>query len=91
MFDTLLRNIYYRLNALRYHCPSKRIYVNNTAKIKKNTYIEGPNKIGANSYISGTIGGYSYIGENCKLGKVSIGRFCSISPNVKVIAGDHPV
>ena len=41
--------------------------------------------------MSGYIGAYSYIGDDCRLGKVKIGKFCSISPNVKVVTGNHPI
>ncbi len=53
------------------------------------TEFEGYNKIGANTFFAGKIGRCSYMGSNCEI-NASIGRYCSIAPNVKVVAGSHP-
>lgn len=39
---------------------------------------------------SSSIGKYSFIGRECYLPNVEIGRFCSIGNNVKVVAETHP-
>lgn len=41
----------------------------------------------------GTIGAYTYVRSGCRLslGISSIGRFCSIAPDVAIGDGDHPV
>lgn len=58
---------------------------------KKKAILEGLNVILAKSEISGSrIGLGTYIGKNCILPKVMIGRFCSLANNIKVIRGSHP-
>lgn len=82
--------MYYFCISAKYNLMHKSVRINLTAKIKNGTYFEGKNKIGSRSFLSGHIGAYSYIGNDCRLGKVKIGRFCSISPNVKIVTGNHP-
>lgn len=38
-----------------------------------------------------TIGDYSYVGGGCRLQNVTIGKFCSIGPEVRIGLGRHPV
>ena len=70
-------------------------WTNRTVKIEKNvaigwkSFFEGYNKIGKGSEFVGQMGHCSYIGSGCKI-TASIGRYCSISSNVKTIAGTHP-
>jgi virginiamycin A acetyltransferase len=35
------------------------------------------------------IGEYTFIGENCRITKAKIGRYCSIAPNVCIGQGEH--
>jgi acetyltransferase-like isoleucine patch superfamily enzyme len=37
-----------------------------------------------------SIGDYSYIGGNCKIQYATIGKFCSIGPDVRIGLGIHP-
>ena len=37
-----------------------------------------------------TIGDFSYVGRGADISGISIGRFCSIGPNVKIGLGSHP-
>lgn len=54
-------------------------------------YLEGKNVINKNNYIKNCSFGYgSFIGENNLFVDVSIGKFCSIGSNVKVISSTHP-
>lgn len=39
----------------------------------------------------GVISSYSYSGNNCDLPQTKIGKFCSISNNVILAAGNHPL
>lgn len=51
----------------------------------------GYNKIGNKSVVSSSyIGRFSFIGRDCYLPNVEIGRFCSIGNNVQVVAETHP-
>lgn len=55
------------------------------------TYLEGKNVIHKRVSISNSKIGYgTYIGGNSSLINASIGRYCSISENVKIVFGKHP-
>jgi virginiamycin A acetyltransferase len=41
--------------------------------------------------VDSTIGAYSYLGEGAKISMVSIGKFCSIGPNLLAGRGIHPL
>ena len=57
----------------------------------RGTILHGNNEIGGNTQISNSIMGFaSYIGDNCILPNCIIGNYCSISWNVRLIAGNHP-
>lgn len=58
----------------------------------KNSSFEKPSRAEARSTIVNTsFGRYSYCGYNCTLINCDIGRFCSISDNVVVGMGNHPL
>ena len=58
----------------------------------KNSVFEGKNRIGNNSVMTdSSLARGSYIGDNCHFSGVSIGRYCSIGSNVRVVNGFHPV
>ena len=42
-------------------------------------------------FINSEIGDYSYIARNSIIHNTTIGKFCSIGPNVVVGYGDHPI
>lgn len=86
----LIRSIGYFLNVLKLKMLNRRVMVALSSKIKYPNLINAPSRIGAKTYISGSVGAYSYIGENCRL-NATIGRFCSISPNVSTVEGNHPI
>lgn len=54
-----------------------------------NTKYEGGNVVHTGGF-TGEIGYGSYIGPDSQLAQTSIGRYCSISGNVKLISGRHP-
>lgn len=63
-----------------------------TAKFSDNTKLEGYNVIGDKCNISDSeIGFATYIGQNSIIHKSKIGRYCSISWNVEILAGEHPL
>ena len=43
------------------------------------------------SFIDSTIGRFSYCGYNCFINNTEIGSFCSISDNVSIGGGTHPI
>ena len=57
--------------------------------VSRGSILEGHNVIGHNSIISGNLGLGSYVGENCLI-RGKVGRYCSISNNVRIIVGIHP-
>ena len=78
--------------------PIKTITCNQDKNIKipidANVYyteIEGKNLVGRKSNLSNSTIGYgSYVGYCTNLPSVKIGKYCSISWNVTLIAGTHP-
>lgn len=57
-----------------------------------NCEFEGHNVVYAKADLNCcVIGRGTYIGMNCKIAKTKIGSWCSIGPNVRIVAGNHPV
>ena len=53
---------------------------------------EGKNKIYPRARVSGSsLGRGSYVGPDSSLSRCKVGRYCSIGPEVKVLAGTHPI
>lgn len=67
----------------------KKIHIGKKCSISFNSNLEGGNAIHNGAMFTGRLGYGSYIGENCHI-SASIGRYCSIAPNVKTISGKHP-
>ncbi|MBQ3946472.1 MAG: CatB-related O-acetyltransferase [Alphaproteobacteria bacterium] len=61
------------------------------SRIGDGSSFEGFNKIGKFSYFQGKIGVFSYIGDNVMVIGGCVGRFSSISSNVHVLNGRHPM
>jgi acetyltransferase-like isoleucine patch superfamily enzyme len=61
-----------------------------TAQIHTNTSLERNIRIGKRTYIRGSVGKYTYIGQDCRL-SARIGRFCSIAQNVRTVEATHPL
>jgi len=58
----------------------------------RNCDFEGKNKIYPNASVSGScLGRGSYVGPDSRLPRCKIGRYCSIGPQVLLLAGTHPV
>ncbi len=75
----------------RYLKKRKSIRYHKNAFIGFSVDCEGGNGFGKNSFIASSKIGYgSYLAERANLSKVSIGRYCSIGPNVNCIFGKHP-
>ena len=83
----IIQNI---LNFLKY---SRRdgIILGDNVKVPGTT-LSGKNKIGSKSIVaSSQVGHGSYIGQSCQFNQVSIGKYCSIGNNVRVITSTHPM
>ena len=59
--------------------------------VSRGTVFEGFAKVGHDTWLDGFVGNCSYIGENCNLSRIRIGRYCSIASGVKVCIGTHPL
>lgn len=60
-------------------------------RIDTYTTFECPNFIGRHTILQNcSIGKYSYLGNDCEFCYTSIGRFSSISSDVKLVKGQHP-
>lgn len=70
---------------------SRDVKVTPFARIDYKTQLEGNNSIGRSTILRGVnIGRFTFLGNNCEFLNCTIGRFCSISSNVKMISGTHP-
>lgn len=79
-----------KLLILKMKLRKNRIFLRKGVKFE-DTKFEGCGKIGNNTNIKHSEIGYgTYIGKNCNLNSVKLGRFCSLGNTIKVVAGDHP-
>lgn len=85
----MVRNI---INSLMFWCGlEKTVDLGFCSLVDASTVFEGYNHIGKFvSFKSSYIGFGSYIGNNCRLSHVKIGRFSSIADRVYLITGSHP-
>ena len=89
IIDSLLDRIYYYFEARRYRA-SKIVFKYRGAKAYKSTF-EGFNTLFNNTVcVECELGKYSYVQKDSNLLKTKIGRFCSISDNVRTGFGKHP-
>ena len=66
--------------------------ISSSAIILRKCQFEGHNAVGDNTYLSGTSLGYgSFVGFGCEFSNCSIGRYCSIGSNIRVVSATHPV
>lgn len=90
MFYKIIRNLYSNYRKFIYKKKYKCIFGKNTSISSKSVF-EGRNRIGQNSIITQSSIGYgTYISEDCRLIKTSVGKYSSIGPNVQCIIGKHP-
>lgn len=81
----MVRKVLYRIWERKYNLEiGKNAYVNESS-------FEGYNLICDNCYIDNCrIGLLSYAGNKTELSHTKVGRYCSIGPEVKIVAGNHP-
>ena len=61
------------------------------SRVGNESYFEGNNRVGKMSFVNGRFGKYTYVGDNVTLFDANIGRFTSISSNVHLVNGRHPI
>ena len=86
----IIRFIYYVFHSIILNLVHKKSHVSFLARIRPSSSIGENVRIGRKTWFKGSIGDCSYIGENCRLNAL-IGKFCSISSNVKVVEATHPI
>lgn len=70
---------------------SSKVRISSSILLNLRTKFEGNNVIHPNcNILSSSIGFGTYMGSNCELPNIEIGRFCSIAANVKVLPYTHP-
>ena len=74
---------------LKFKNKGNHIIFSPKTNITISSVFEGNNFIGGNSSFNGIMGLGSYIGKNSNI-SAKIGRYCSISDNVKTVNGLHP-
>lgn len=77
------------LNKWRVKSPNVKFGI--FSRVGVGSVFEGNNWVGKFSFIKGCMGQFSYAGDNVTLIDVSIGRYTSISSNVHVVNGRHPL
>lgn len=69
----------------------QKVYIRKNVKFK-DAIFGGNQKIGVGTNIkNSSIDFGSYIGKNCSLESIKIGKYCSLGNNIKVIGGTHPL
>lgn len=68
---------------------NNNVFVPVSSVVSISTSFEGANRIGTKTKFKGKLGYASYIGANSSI-SASVGRYCSISDDVRTVAGTHP-
>lgn len=89
MIKPIIKKIEYRITNIRWHTPTS-CSIHRTAQCH-GSFFEGMNKVSRGCLLNhSSVGLATYIGINSSLNNCSIGRFCSISQDVRLITGSHP-
>lgn len=69
----------------------KKVTILRKSNVSLNTILCGYNKIGSNTFINNSyVDKGTYIGSDCYLSFVRVGKYCSIANGVKTIVTTHP-
>lgn len=85
----IIRRIYYLIKNIYINIKLNNVSVSLLSYISPGTKLSKFTKVGSYTYINGSVGEYTYIGQKCRM-TAEIGKFCSISNNVKVVNSTHP-
>ena len=79
-------------SALSLKYMKKDVKISPFSYFNNNTILEGTNVIHKGACISDSHIGYgTYVGSGSELSNCKVGRYCSISRNVRVVSGTHPI
>lgn len=69
----------------------QRVLCARGVRLEANSTFEGKNKLGRNVYLKDCqLGKGTYISDDTVLKHVSVGRYCSLGSNIKIVYGQHP-
>lgn len=87
-----MKKIIFRIyHKLYFKLKSKNIRIGEKTMIYKTCKFSESVFLGDNNILSNThIDSFSYVGSNCNLHYVTVGKFCSIGSNVKIGLSNHP-
>ena len=86
----MFKDLFFVIRSIMLNINTRKIKVAFSARIRNRNTFEKYNKIGKHTYIKGKIGAFTYVGENCEI-IGDVGRFCSISNNVRCVPASHPI
>ena len=86
---SVLRFIYRYIKSIQ--LKMRGVIVSPHAYFNRESLFEGANVVHKGTSVSGSEIGYgTYVGSNTQLSNATIGRYCSIASNVKVVTATHP-
>jgi acetyltransferase-like isoleucine patch superfamily enzyme len=87
-FNFLIKDL---LSPIKTYIKYPNVYINGRVKINDDSIIGDGVRIFDRAIIGNSvIGDFSYIGGNCRINNVEIGKFCSIASEVNIGLGIHP-
>lgn len=87
----LIVKIIKKIRRLIYYKNLKTIDISARSYVDKNSIFEGNNKVlGKSTIVQSSFGVGTYIGDGSLIKQTKIGRYCSVGPNFRIVAGNHP-
>lgn len=75
----------------KYRIKAPNVKIGFLSRIGDGSLFEGNNRIGKLSFFQGSLGKFSYVGNNVRIIGCLVGRYTSISSNVHIVNGKHPI
>lgn len=86
-----IKYILFKIPYCFYLKKKNKVIIKHPVCFNKSTRFEGGNLVHSKTVITNSNIGYgTYIGQDCFLANSSIGRYCSIGKDVKVVSATHP-
>lgn len=86
---SIIRNGIFLLNRIWINITRKDVQCKSKSIVYPNTLFYGNNIVGCNSRFRGSLGRYSYVGDNSQI-SAECGSFCSIGCGVRTVSAMHP-